>query len=446
MNQELLFHIYDAILEKIDTGVHGVDVNGKTVIYNRKMREIEGMELEDLLDKNIMDVFQFYGEESTLLKVLRTKEPEIHKRQKYINIRGEEINTINDSYPVFFNGEIIGAIEIAKDVTRIEKAFQSHLQRDKAAGCLFSRLAGNNPEFRRAVQQARRLAKDARPAFLIGEAGTGKRTFAKCMHHDSDVSGKSFFLLSCQTYESGQLDEMLFGPDGEEGILEDPAIGTVYIDELAALSLPLQEKLLDDIRRRSETGVSGGPRVIFGTCCDPVDAAAEGKLLKPLYYELSGAAVFIPRLKSRLEDLPVLTQRFLEKCNALFGTSVKSVSKDVYRIFRQYDWPGNAGELEFVIESAVKNAGDSQTLTVGHLPSFFRKKTIEKAEELLVQRGKELKSLDDYMAEAEMYYLKKALKLHDDNITKTAESLKMSRQNLQYRLRKYGLLNHKKER
>lgn len=75
MDQKMLLHLYNAVLENIDAGVHAVDLEGKTIIYNRKMREIEGMELEDLLDKNIMDVFQFYDEESTLLKVLRTKSP-----------------------------------------------------------------------------------------------------------------------------------------------------------------------------------------------------------------------------------------------------------------------------------------------------------------------------------------------------------------------------------
>lgn len=102
-------------------------------------------------------------------------------------------------------------------------------------------------------------------------------------------------------------------------------------------------------------------------------------------------------------------------------------------------------ELKYVIESAIKNADDAKQLAVSHLPSLFRKKTFEKADALLVQRGKDIKPFDEYMTEAEVYYLQKALKLHDHNITKTAESLKMSRQNLQYRIRKLGLLDKKKK-
>ncbi|MFS0646642.1 sigma 54-interacting transcriptional regulator [Siminovitchia sp. 179-K 8D1 HS] len=441
MDQKLLLHLYDAVLEYIDTGVHAVDPAGKTIIYNRKMREIEGMELEDLLDKNIMDVFQFHDEESTLLKVLRTKEPECNKRQKYINIKGKEINTINDSHPVFYNGEIIGAIEIVKDVTRLEQVVQNRLQRDMQTGCAFSDLTGENPEFANAVHQAKKMAGTMLPVLIIGEAGTGKETFAHCMHHDSEVSGKPFFLLSCNSYESGQLEEIVFGTHGDRGILDDPGIGTIFFDELTAFSVPLQQRLLHIIRERNQLQDKTLPRLIFGTCLDPIDAAAGGKLLKNLYYELAGNAIFIPALKNRLEDVPLLASKFLKEYNELLGVSVQSISEGVFGLFSQYDWPGNVRELKYVIESAVRNADDAERLDINHMPSLFRKKTFEKAEELLIQRGRELKPFDDYMTEAEIYYLQKALNLHNHNITKTAESLKMSRQNLQYRIRKYGLLD-----
>lgn len=443
MDQKLLIHLYDAVLENIDTGVHAVDLEGKTIIYNRKMREIEGMELEDLLDKNIMDVFQFYDEESTLLKVLRTKESELNKRQKYINIKGEEINTLNDSHPVFFNGEMIGAIEIAKDVTRLEQVVQNHLQRDIQIGCAFSDLAGENPEFAAAVHQARKMAVTTLPVLISGEAGTGKETFAHCIHHDSEVSGKPFYLLSCSSYDSAQLDKIVFGIRDERGILDDPGIGSIFFDELTAFPIPLQQKLLHIIRKRNQVQDKTLPRLIFATSLDPIDAAADGKLLKKLYYELAGAVIFIPALKNRLEDVPLLASQFLKEYNALLGASIKSISKGVMELFSEYEWPGNVRELRYVIESAIKNADDTEKLAISHLPSLFRKKTFEKAEELLVQRGKEIKPLDDYMTEAEVYYLQKALKLHNYNITKTAEALKMSRQNLQYRIRKFGLLEKK---
>lgn len=444
MDQKVLLHLYNAVLENIDAGVHAVDLEGKTIIYNRKMREIEGMELEDLLDKNIMDVFQFYDEESTLLKVLRTKKPECNRRQKYINIKGEEINTINDSHPVFHNGEIIGAIEIAKDVTRLEQVVQNHLQRDIQIGCAFLDLAGEHPEFVNAVHQAKKMAGTTFPVLISGEAGTGKETFAHCIHHDSEVSGKPFYLLSCISYENRQLEEMLFGMrDG--GILNDPNIGTIFFDELTALSIPLQQRLLHIIRDRKQSSEKALPRLVFATCLDPIDAAADGKLMKNLYYELAGAAIFIPALKNRLEDVPLLAHQFLNEYNELLGASVQSISNGVFELFSQYEWPGNVRELKYVIESAIKNADEAKQLAVSHLPSLFRKKTFEKADALLVQRGKDIKPFDEYMTEAEVYYLQKALKLHEHNITKTAESLKMSRQNLQYRIRKLGLLDKKKK-
>lgn len=114
--------IYKTVLDLIDVGVHVIDENGRTILYNKKMIEIEGTDIEDVLDKNILDVFRFYqGEDSTLLKVLHTKEPILNVQQMYFNNKGQEIKTVNNTYPIFDQNKVVGAVEIVRDVTKLER-------------------------------------------------------------------------------------------------------------------------------------------------------------------------------------------------------------------------------------------------------------------------------------------------------------------------------------
>jgi arginine utilization regulatory protein len=158
-------------------------------------------------------------------------------------------------------------------------------------------------------------------------------------------------------------------------------------------------------------------------------------------------SLFIPPLRERTKDIGDLVQFFIEKYNQLFGMNVEDVDEDVMSKFQQYDWPGNVRELEHIIEGAMNLIDLEEAISYIHLPLHFRNKPQFKEEEnetgtmddLLIQKNKPIKPLEQYIQEAETYYLKKVLKHHGNNITQAAKSLGMSRQNLQYRLRKYGV-------
>jgi arginine utilization regulatory protein len=190
-------------------------------------------------------------------------------------------------------------------------------------------------------------------------------------------------------------------------------------------------------------------RIIATINEDPIDAISKGRLRKDLYYRLSVVSIFIPPLRERKEDIPLLVNAFVEKYNQLFGMNVKGVSDDVLELFLDYDWPGNVRELEHVIEGAMNLIEHEETITFSHLPFPFRKKSILKEEnplspsdrlDMSANRSK-IKQLSNFVEEAEKFYIEKVLKWHDNNITKTAKALGISRQSLQYRLRKYQLKN-----
>ncbi|RLQ96485.1 sigma-54 interaction domain-containing protein [Falsibacillus albus] len=448
-----LIQIYEKVVNSIDAGVHVIDEDGKTVIYNEKMRKIEGMEIQDVLDKKLLEVFQFHQwEDSTLLKVLKSGEPILNIKQTYFNNKGEEITTINNTFPIIENGKMIGAMEIARDVSKLEKIMRENVVKNGDAVYSFESILGCSDEIRQAIETSKRAAGVASPVLLIGETGTGKELFAQSIHQESSRSRHPFLGLNCAGMTKDLLEQVLFGSIQAEGSPERPGIfeqadgGTVLLEDIHTLPISIQEKVLKVILEKNVCRVGDtldrhvDVRVLASMNEDPIDAIADGKLRKDLYYRLSAVSIFIPSLRERNKDILLMTDYFIDKFNQLLGLKVSGVSREVQERFEQYDWPGNVRELEHVIEGAMNLMEFKGEISYNHLPLYFRQKLEHDYNpDLLYQSEREIKPLDLYMQDAEIYYIQKALIHHDFNITKTAKALGMSRQNLQYRIRKYEI-------
>ena len=115
--------------DHVAVGIHAIDSKGKTILYNRKMREIEGFDFQELTDRSLLEMFRFDQTQSTLLQVLTSGTPILNVKQTYWNRKGQEITTINDSYPVFEHDVLIGAVELARDVTTLERVIYQPLKK-----------------------------------------------------------------------------------------------------------------------------------------------------------------------------------------------------------------------------------------------------------------------------------------------------------------------------
>ena len=124
-------NVYKRILDEVDVGVHAVDETGKTIIYNKKMMQMESMDLNDVINKNLLDVFMFKEDQSsTLVKALQDGKETINVKQTYFNNKGREITTINNTIPIFQEDKIQGAVEIAHDVTKLERLMKGNINRN----------------------------------------------------------------------------------------------------------------------------------------------------------------------------------------------------------------------------------------------------------------------------------------------------------------------------
>ncbi|MBT2689453.1 sigma 54-interacting transcriptional regulator [Bacillus sp. ISL-47] len=453
---------FQRILDEIDVGVHVVDDEGKTIIYNRKMAEIEGMDYEDVLDKNLLDVFSFnHNEDSTLLQALQKGRDIKNAKQTYFNNKGQEITTINNTFPLIEENVQIGAMEIARDVTKLEKLIRENMNKRGDTRYTFDSIIGSSDEIREVIEASKRATRTSSSVLVIGETGTGKELFAQSIHNGSSRSSKPFISQNCAALPDSLIEGLLFGTKkgAFTGSIERPGLfeqadgGTLLLDEINSLNPSLQAKLLRVLQEKTVRRIGDTKdrnvdvRIIATINEDPIDAISDGRLRKDLYYRLSVVSLFIPPLRERTIDIRDLAQFFIEKYNQLFGMNVAELDEDVMNKFEQYDWPGNVRELEHIIEGAMNLIDQEEAISYVHLPLHFRNKPQFKEEQnetstmddLLIQKNKPIKPLEQYIQEAETYYLKKVLKHHDNNITQAAKSLGMSRQNLQYRLRKYGV-------
>jgi arginine utilization regulatory protein len=450
MDHETLLSIHKIILDYLDVGVHAIDHSGKTVIYNKKMMEIEGMEIEDVLDKNILDVFQFFqGEESILMQILNSGEPIFNSKQKYFNNIGMEINTVHNTYPIKSNDVTIAAVEIVHDVTKLERILDSNLYKKKQNPYTFDQFEINKFFPKEVLDTAKQASFVSSPLFIAGEHGTYKNVLSQCIHQNSLVDQEKFYCQNCTELSEPYIEKLLFGDQNQAGILEKASGGTLLLEEIHILSTDIQAKLLYSFHNNIVQRLGENKwrpievRIIGALSEDPVDAIAEGKLLKDLYYYLSKSSIVIPPLRNRKTEIQEIILTFIKKYNDLFRMNVNIISDEVLYNLKEYEWPGNIKELEHIIESTMKLMKDEEIIEFHHLPTNFNHRTPQE-NEFLLQKDREIKPLEEYLQEAELYYIQKALQFHHFNITKTANALQMSRQNLQYRIRKHGIVKKTK--
>ncbi|AYC30808.1 sigma 54-interacting transcriptional regulator [Paenisporosarcina cavernae] len=411
-------------------GIHAVDVQGKTIIYNDHMRKMEGIEITEFQDHSLIDIFQFGQQSSTLLEVLATQQPIVTVKQTYWNRHGQEITTINDTYPVHVDGKLIGAIELAHDVTTLEQFVYQPLKR-YGEPITFSIITAISESMISVKEMAKKAAHAKLSVLLLGESGTGKDLIAEAIHHEWSPGASNFYTLYCHNADANMLDQL-----HAEMIEREPS--TIFCERIDLLSLHHQQKLLEVVQ---------DPRLkqhffLASTGKDPVELITSGELWKELYYFFASMLITVPPLRDRKEDIVPFVEDYFMRHSIRFGTVIKGLSKDVTTLFHKYDWPGNLKELEFLLDEIASFVTDEEWVTYDLLPLHFKRKlddsvaTYKQMATKYTVESDAIVPLEVYLKAAESEYVVKVMEKFNGNVTKAAAALGMSRQNLQYRLRK----------
>jgi len=464
-NLELQFinQMYQRILDEIDVGVHAVDESGKTIIYNKKMMQMESMNIQDVLNKNLLDVFKFKDNQtSTLVKALKNGKETTNVKQTYFNNKGREITTNNNTIPIYHHEKIQGAVEIAHDVTKLERLMKGNINGKGTPRFTFDSIIGTSHAIKEVIRSAERATRTSSYVLIVGDTGTGKELFAQSIHNGSNRFAAPFISQNCAALPDNLIESLLFGTKrgaftgavDSPGLFEQANGGTLLLDEINSLNLNLQAKLLrvlqeKTIRRIGDTkDTPVDVRVIANINEDPIDAIANNHLRKDLYYRLGVVTIFLPPLKERKEDIPLLVQKFIEKYNELFQMNVKGLHEEVKQSFLDYDWNGNVRELEHIIEAAMNIMMDEELICYSHLPFQYRNKMqlkermipISMIDTFITEQDNTAIPLKDQLELFEKSYIEHVLKKNDFNISRTAKLLGLSRQSLQYRMKKLNLV------
>jgi DNA-binding NtrC family response regulator len=224
-------------------------------------------------------------------------------------------------------------------------------------------VIGSHPVVRAIVAAAERLANDPVAVLIIGERGAGKELLARHLHQAGRDPDAAFVRVDCAEGSTARLEQMLFGPAGG---VERAADGALFLDDLGALPLDLQERLLAALE-----GAATRPRVVASCGCDADQEVRLGRLSSPLRRFLDPIELLVPSLRQRRADIPLLVEHFLATYIARHGAAPCRIDNEALVHLWQYDWPGNVRELESVIERVVVLCRSGVVRTVDLPPNIL---------------------------------------------------------------------------
>jgi two-component system response regulator HydG len=263
--------------------------------------------------------------------------------------------------------ELRAIVEKAAERQRLARA-NRELKRQLDEKFGFEGVVGNSPRMHRIIEQLRNIAPTSAAVLIQGETGTGKELVAKAIHTNSPRKNKPFVAMNCTALNENLLDDELFGHEPgaftgadrlRKGRFEHANNGTLFLDEVGDMPLPLQAKLLrvlengEVFRIGSNDPIKVNVRLLSATNRDLEAGIANGTFRQDLYYRLKVTTVRLPALRERREDIPLLASHFIKEFNQRHGKHATAISEPVRRAMATYDWPGNVRELRNNLESMV---------------------------------------------------------------------------------------------
>ncbi len=320
----------------------------------------------------------------------------------------------------------------------------------------YGRIVGNSPKMFHIYSMIRQVAKTRTNVLITGESGTGKELIAKAIHEQSDRRDKPFVAINCGGIPENLLESELFGHKkgsftgatyDKKGLFETGDKGTVFLDEIGELSLPIQVKLLRAVQERAIKPVGSNEdirvdiRIVSATNKKLEEEVVGGRFREDLFYRLNVIEIKVPPLRERMGDLKSLAQHFLEKYSKDSGKKVTKISSYAIDLLNRYDFPGNVRELENLIERSVALTNTNIILPDSLLISVHKRRWVEgvKDQRFDLEEVRQGVSLDNIMEQIERVYLKKSLECAGGNRQKAAELLDISLRSLRYRLDKLGI-------
>jgi len=434
------------ILDNLDIGVFTVDRSGHITFFNTAAEKISGFNRRDILGEPCTIIFEADdAQEVCLLKETIVDGVSRGSRRGKMNTRDGVSIPIRADYMALRNekGTVVGGLTTFHDLTLVHQLDQA--MRDRYT---YHDMIGKSPAIQKIFEMVNVVAATDATILIEGSTGTGKDLLAKVIHSASRRSDKPFVKVNCAAIPDNLLESEMFGyvkgaftgaERDKTGRFQEADGGTIFLDEIGDLPLPLQAKLLrvledkEFYRLGSRHTVKVNVRIISASNRNLENLVAKQLFREDLYYRLNVFRIELPALRDRRVDLPILIGHILRRLSAAGGSRMPEVSEKVMEILLNYDYPGNVRELENVLEHALIICQED-AIQLTHLPEYLQARPV-------ARKGISLTSIEpaSQADNAERAELVAALQRFSWHRQKTASALGMDRTTLWRKMKKYGL-------
>ncbi|RDW17332.1 sigma-54-dependent Fis family transcriptional regulator [Oceanobacillus arenosus] len=448
----------EAILATEDDAITVINAKMEVIFWNDAAVKTYNIAQSEILHKPI-ETF-FHNDDLMVLKVLQTKE---NVKNMYHQPRKDTHVVINAS-PIFNDkNELIGAVSIERDITKMVKLNDNLVHTSTELNELrqklmtnnedtpFSTLKGSSPALKQTIQIANKTAKTQATTLILGESGTGKEICARAIHEASLKSDGPFIPINCGAIPSALFESELFGyeggsftgadKNGKAGKIEMADGGTIFLDEVGELPLDMQVKLLHVLQENvvyrigDSIGKKIDVRFLAATNQDLEQLMKEKKFRNDLFYRLNVVQITMPPLRNRLSDIQELASFFLNQFAVKYQVARPELNTDAYQLLLDYYWPGNVRELRNVMERIII-LSESSVIQKHDLLRFFQQ-NIPEADD--VSKSIETKKRPRQMDHLEKRLIEETLIEMNGNKSACARKLGISRMTLYHKMEKYGL-------
>jgi len=434
----------EIILESISDGVFTVDHNWRIMTFNRAAEEITGTKREEAVGRYCWEVFRSNMCEGAcaLKRTMKEGKSFVSSSAYIINNQQERIPISVSTSPLKNeNGEILGGVETFRDHSLVEE-----LRRELTGSYQLEDMVSRSKAMKKIFNILYQVAESDSTVLIEGETGTGKELMASAVHNLSFRKNEPFFALNCGALPDTLLESELFGykagaftsaDKDKPGIFAASGRGTIFLDEIGDTSSAFQVRLLRVLEEKefqplgSVEKIKTEARIIAATNRNLEDMVEKGDFRRDLFYRINIIRLQLPRLSERMEDIPLLIERFIKKMNQFKGRTVSGVSKEVMAVLLSHDYPGNIRELENIIEHCfVLCSGDE--LGASHLPAYL----LGKGEG---NQPKQRSSIGESVRITEKEKIFEALKKNNYNRSAAAKELGIHKSTLFRKLKKYAI-------
>ncbi|TYP58567.1 sigma 54-interacting transcriptional regulator [Thermosediminibacter litoriperuensis] len=434
-----------AVLDATVEGIIAIDKNGMITAFNPAAEKILKVKAKEAVGKPVSEIL---APNLPMLRTVKTGES-YDNVEIVLNSEKSKSHYITSGRPILDeDGNPVGAVASLQDIESVMNLVYSFTQ---PAMITFDEILGESDKIRKVKEIAKIAAKGNSTVLIRGESGTGKELFARSIHMASPRRDRPFVAVNCAAIPDTLLESELFGYEegaftgakkgGKQGLFKYADKGTLFLDEIGELSTHLQVKLLRVLQEGKIRQVGGNEeipvdvRIIAATNRNLEKLMRDGQFREDLYYRLNVIPIFIPPLRERKEDIPLLAMHLVKKLSQKMNKRVSNISPDAMKKLMEYDWPGNVRELSNVIERAM-NLCDDEVIRTEHL--ILKEEEFNESADIQQSCGKGCKRLKEVVGEAEKKAILEALE-NSRSVREAARLLGVTHATVLNKMKNYGI-------